>query len=189
MAGLGQNIEVLTNAPHMTFLKRATKLNLGTLQTISVFQAYETIFDKYKIEYDETALMRAATLTRGFPYLFQLLGNGLWGKKEDGLNSFVMQQTLNETKEPLFANSYDIIYQTIPNRERKFLFGMLDEKMDIELNQIVKNSKLTQGSANNARTKLLEAGIIERVQKGVFRFTLPFFDEYLSFKKQEMEIL
>ena len=58
----------------LTFLNRATRVELGLISTNLIRAYYERSFRTIGIRISDELLDRAALSTRGFPYLMQLIG-------------------------------------------------------------------------------------------------------------------
>lgn len=74
MAGLPAIVSEVLDEATLTFLHRATKVELGPLSIPSVRAYYHSAFMRANRSLDDTLLDRAAEATQGFPYLLQLLG-------------------------------------------------------------------------------------------------------------------
>ena len=74
MAGLPAIVSEVLDEATLTFLHRATKVELGPLSIPSVRAYYHSAFMRANRSLDDALLDRAAEATQGFPYLLQLLG-------------------------------------------------------------------------------------------------------------------
>ena len=77
MTGLYENIYNLQNEKTLTFLYRAPKISLQPLNAGAVVSSYSNTFNIS----DEKA-REMYTLTKGYPFAFQVLGYLCWGRSE-----------------------------------------------------------------------------------------------------------
>jgi hypothetical protein len=77
MAGLPSAISQVLSDDVLTFLNRAHKVYLKELPLTEVNAHYTDVFFTLAIEAEPTVILQAATFTRGYPYLLQLMGYNL----------------------------------------------------------------------------------------------------------------
>ena len=78
MTGLYENINAIQDEKNLTFLYRAPKLEMKSLNIGAVAQKYADTFD---IDSDNAVEM--AKLTKGYPFAFQVLGYLTWNNNGD----------------------------------------------------------------------------------------------------------
>lgn len=95
MAGLPHAVSSVLNDKVLTFLNRATKVELGLISTNLIRAYYEQAFKSVDIEISDDILDRAALASRGFPYLMQLIGYYLiqYTKEGDTVDSAIMDKS------------------------------------------------------------------------------------------------
>lgn len=93
MTGLYENINAIQDEKNLTFLYRAPKLEMKSLNIGAVAQKYADTLD---IESDDAVEM--SKLTKGYPFAFQVLGYLTWNNKPVGwkLTSMSGEQTYYE---------------------------------------------------------------------------------------------
>lgn len=181
MAGLPYAVSNLLNDKVLTFLNRATKVELGLISTNLIRAYYEKSFKSIKIEASDNILDRAALASRGFPYLMQLIGY------------YVIQYTPER----------GVVTDAIMDKVEKAAMGdMEDNVFKPILNPLSDNDKILLmaiarcgGTATTAklqamlgrkgpaiqpyRKRLIEAGVIESPRRGELVFAMPYLSEYL----------
>ena len=84
MAGLPHAVSSVLNDTVLTFLNRASRVELGLISTNLIRAYYERAFKGIGIKISDEYLDRAALATHGFPYLMQLIGYYLIQYTPDG---------------------------------------------------------------------------------------------------------
>ena len=132
MAGLPAIVSEVLDEATLTFLHRATKVELGPLSIPSVRAYYHSAFMRANRSLDDALLDRAAEATQGFPYLLQLLGYYLVeycpeGEpvKPDELEPQLMQRSTTDhdvlgamLHDTSFARGHDLSGSNVPRRSR-----------------------------------------------------------------------
>ena len=86
MTGLFSNICTIQNQPSLTFLLRASRINLGSLNLSAIASAYADAFD-----FDMPTAHAFAKLTKGFAFAFQVVGMLIYDNKTTAIdNRFLM---------------------------------------------------------------------------------------------------
>lgn len=73
MTGLNENVSGRQNVDNLTFLYRASKIELGPLNIGAVAANYQRTF-----ELDRADALEMAELTKGYSFAFQVLGYLTW---------------------------------------------------------------------------------------------------------------
>ena len=168
MTGLYQNISLLENQKSLTFLYRAPKIYLGELNLLSISNSYKNIFNI--TDKESVALAKA---TSGYAYAYQLLGNILFESKKTKID----KEVLERFDELLYANTYNIVYNELTNREKEIL------KCACENNNndfIMSNINITKSQLSSYKKTLSLKGIIKPDKNKVI-FILPRFEVFLKF--------
>lgn len=180
MAGLPSSVQAVLNDKVLTFLQRAHRVRLESIDTRIVRMAYENVFTAAKRKFAGAALDLASQAACGYPYLIQLIGFFLWRKDGDTITEKDVAQALLQSKVELFQNVHDIIYRELSAKDREFLEAMLQDEDESAYGDIVQRIGVTSGYASRYRQRLLDAGIIERSAFGKLRIAPPHFKEFLA---------
>jgi hypothetical protein len=180
MAGLPGAVLDILNDQVLTFLRRAYRVELGDIDP-KVFQvAYQDAFGRGGRNFGHDALRDAAQATKGYPYLFQLLGYYLWqsGKRELGQND--VARALALSKVDLFQNVHALLFRDLSAKDREFLFAMVPDTMSTKFGDITERLDVSKGYASQYRRRLMEAGLIVSQAHGQLSFRLPYMREFLQ---------
>ena len=168
MTGLYQNISSLENQKSLTFLYRAPKIYIDSLNPRAIANSYKNIFN-----ITEEACVSLAKFTKGYAFAYQLLGNILYteGKKE--LDDAVIQKF----DELIQERAYKIIYNELSKKEKELLKSATKDNSN---NYIINNCNISKSQLSEYKKKLVLKGIIEE-EKTAIIFKLPRFKEFISF--------
>ncbi|MBO4374628.1 MAG: ATP-binding protein [Lachnospiraceae bacterium] len=168
MTGLYENIYALQDEKNLTFLYRAPKIKLGSLDMGSIAAHYRKVFD-----IDEDTSREMAKLTKGYPFAFQVLGYYTYEHGGDYKKAiFDFRQRLNEYV-------YDKIWSELSANDKKVANAIAMSKTGriAEIREIL-------GMDSNGfapyRERLIKKGIVNGTDRGYIRFELPLFDEYVK---------
>ncbi len=168
MTGLYENISTLQDEKSLTFLYRATKIDLKPLNIKNIASNY-----KKTIGVSEDIALKMAKLTMGYPFAFQVLGYFMWdsnGKLDD---------ILDEYSQYLEEYVYEKIWSELSNKDREIAYGiaMIDTGKISDIRAFL---KLDTNEFNPYRKRLIKRGIINGDVRGYVTFTLPLFDEFVK---------
>ena len=169
MTGLYKDIDRLRNAEGMTFLERAPRTMLSSLN-------YYEITKKYKdtLDIKEDRATKLARLTRGYSFAFQTIGYFIWENPDN------IEKALNDAREYLFEFAYRKIWSELSAKDKNVVCAMSKVKTG-EIIEIRKILKYTSNQFNPYRDRLLKSGIITSPQKGAVEFALPWFGEFAGY--------
>ncbi|MCR5623830.1 MAG: hypothetical protein K6G11_01145 [Lachnospiraceae bacterium] len=177
MTGLPKNISELQNDKQLTFLLRSMRIELPTLNPLSVKMSYKNVFTQ-KIT-DDDILTNMAKMVDGYAYAFQLLGYLVWNHKDD-FSADTLDIIAEDYKHQLYRNAYTKIYQELSDMDKKFISTMANlESVDISMKDIENGMQKSKSYISNYRSRLIEAGVIQQVGWGKVRFKLPYFKDFI----------
>jgi hypothetical protein len=186
MAGLPSSVHDVLNDKVLTFLRRAHRVQLENIDLRIIGTAYESAFEKSDKTITKETLQSAAAATKGYPYLFQLIGFYLWKNEAGRLDKRHVKRALEVSKVELFKNIHDIIYQELSEVDRRFLFAMAADGEESSFGAIRERMGVEKGYASKYRQRLLDAGVVQRSTYGNLAFTPPYFREYLLQKQEDL---
>lgn len=181
MAGLPHAVSAVLNDSVLTFLNRATKVELGVISTNLIRAYYERAFKSIGIKASDEVLNRAALSTRGFPYLMQLIGYYVieYTLEGEAVTETIMDKAENTAMKDMEDNVFKPILAPLSDNDRIFLQALArcgNTATTTELQTILgKNGPAIQPY----RKRLIEAGIIEAPRRGELVFAVPYLADYL----------
>ena len=181
MAGLPHAVSSVLNDSVLTFLNRATKVELGLISTQLIRAYYERALKKVGIAITDNHIDRAALSTHGFPYLMQLIGYYLIQYTPEGgvVTDIIMDKAEKAAMKDLEDNVFKPILAPLSDNDRFFLQTMA------RCGDIVTTANLQAklGKIGPAiqpyRKRLIEAGVIEAPRRGELVFAVPYLSDYL----------
>ena len=182
MAGLPSSINDVLNDEVLTFLRRAHRVELESIDTAAVEVAFEQAFGSADRRFIGNALQESAQATEGYPYLIQLLGYLIFNSGKKTIDSTLAKQSLELAKIDLFKNVHDLLFLALSPKDRDFLFAMAEDEKQSDFATIRERLGVSPGYASKYRERLLVAGMIKAVGHGKLSFTPPYLREYLQKK-------
>ena len=181
MAGLPHAVSSVLNDSVLTFLNRATKVELGLISTQLIRAYYARAFKTSKIEASDAILDRAALSTRGFPYLMQLIGYYVIQYTQKGAS--ITNEIMDKVERAALGDMEDNVFKPIlaPLSDNDIIFL----KALAQCGGTTTTAKLQtmlgeKGPAIQPyRKRLIEAGVIEAPRRGELVFAVPYLSEYL----------
>lgn len=190
-AGLPSMTNELVNNNTTTFMRRAMQRELANVPLPEVRDAYMKTINESGMDISESLASQAAQISRGYPYMIQLVGYYAWrsARRRDAnkIERQDIQQgehdALMEFRQAVCAPAIDELGAS----ERLFLYAMarvIEEagpgKGDTaKISDIVTASGRSRSWANKYRTILLRDRVIEVAGHGYIKFAIPHLREYL----------
>jgi len=179
MAGLPSSVNDVLNDEVLTFLRRAHRVELESIDIAAVEIAFEQAFSDAGRSFVGAAVRESARATEGYPYLIQLLGYLIFNSGKDRIDSVLVRHSLEMAKIDLFKNVHDMLFQGLSAKDRDFLFAMAQDEGPSSFSTIRERLDVTAGYASRYRERLMVAGMIRAVGHGKLAFAPPYMREYL----------
>lgn len=187
MAGLPHAVSSVLNDKVLTFLNRATKVELGVISTNLIRAYYERAFNSIDIKASDDILDRAALSTRGLPYLMQLIGYYViqYTPVGETVTDAIMDKAEKAAMGDMEDNVYKPILDPLSDNDKIFLKALA------RCGGTVTTAKLQMVLGKNGpaiqpyRKRLIEAGVIEAPRRGELVFAVPYLAEYLLEQKDK----
>ncbi|MDR3190096.1 MAG: ATP-binding protein [Lactobacillaceae bacterium] len=178
MAGLPQALSDLMNEKVLTFLWRAWRIETDSLDLDEIKATYAQIL--YKQTDDQ--LHELARATKGYPYLFQLIGYYAYKVQngEEQLSDRQITDAIIKAKAQLFQNVHDIAFREMSEKELEYLLAMREDEIMSNTADIAKRNDWTTNVASGYANRLKAMGLIKSVIRGRVAYALPFTAEYLD---------
>lgn len=181
MAGLPHAVSSVLNDSVLTFLNRATKVELGLISTNLIRAYYERAFRSIGIEVSDDILDRAAMSTRGFPYLMQLIGYYViqYSQKGDSVTNAIMDKVEKAAMGDMEDNVFKPILAPLSDNDKVFLKALA------QCGGTATTAKLQAALGKKGpaiqpyRKRLIEASVIEAPRRGELVFAVPYLADYM----------
>lgn len=169
VTGLYENIYDLQNEKNLTFLYRAPKIRLEPLN----FTAIRAVYQK-ALEIPAEKAGKMASLVRGYPYAFQLLGYLCWQNPGSSLDDLMplFDQYLEEYV-------YSKIWSELSGKDRAVLLA-LAETDDGLVGKIRECVGMKSNDFSVYRERLIRKGVVISPERGRLTFSLPRFGEFVT---------
>jgi len=186
MAGLPHNVKRLISQDVLTFMQRATMVHLERINLPTVKTAYQITFDKGGRELAGNSLDLLSATTKGYPYLFQLLGSELWRLDKKRITEDDVKMVSVHARNKLFADVHSLVYRELSDMEQQFLMAMAVDSLETKAIDLRNRLKKSSGVISKYRERLMDIGIIESEKYGTLQFVLPYMREFLLEKQKEL---
>ena len=179
LAGLPNVISDILNDDVLTFLRRANQVVVDNIELWLVLHDYEVIF-REESGISNEILEKAAHITEGYPYLFQLIGYYLWEYLKSG-NSYenILDEVMIIVKGKMFQNVHRLLFRELSAGDREFVFAMAVDKNGSKFADIISRTGKSKNHLSTYRIRLIDHGYIKAVGHGEVAFCLPFTREFL----------
>ena len=186
MAGLPEVVSDILNDDVLTFLRRANRVDLENIDINLVKADYNNVFKFFGQLISQEILTRAAEATQGFPYLIQLVGYYLWENIAKSFDGDILEQTMVESKATLFKNVHQLVFNSLTNVEREFIFSMTYDIGNTKIADVLTRLEKDKNYITQYRTRLISKGVIKASGHGLITLTYPYMREFLELKRHEI---
>lgn len=182
MAGLPTVLSSVLNEHVLTFLNRASKINLEPLRINDIDTYYAQAFATLNIPIDKEKTAQAAEKTKGSPYMMQLIGHYITIMSEEG--NAVDDRLFNRAVEKAESDFINDICRTttaaLSDKDMDFLIQMSIDKDESDLSEIASRMGVSSAYVQTYKRRLTGAGVIEQHRRGKVRFAIPYLRDYLQ---------
>ena len=180
MAGLPHQVSQLVNSEAVSFLRRASRIQLGRINDFEIEDALRKTVEAGGKTIDDTALEQCVQAIGGFPYMMQLVGFRVWDASGESTSI-----TPDDARRGIMAARHDLEQQvliptwaSISNVDKQFCRAMLAGKRDSKA--IAQHMGKKANYVSRYKLRLLEQGIIDQDPYGQLFFCLPFFEDFIT---------
>lgn len=183
-AGLPTAIDDAVNHPGTTFLQRAASVELDRLDDFEVCASYEDIFAAAGLAIEPEIARTMAFAAQGHPYMVQLVGFYSWQaaarRSTDEMTAEDAGRGIDDAQRSFTSAVIRPTLSRLSPMQVEYLRAMARcEEETVTSGDVAKNMGRSVTQIATARTRLLEAGVIESPAYGKARFALPYLREYL----------
>ena len=170
MTGLFKNIDRLRNADGMTFLERAPRTRLSSLDLTVISVRY-----KETLGIGEDKAIHLAHMTKGYPFAYQVLGYLRWdaGKKAE------LSKLIPDYDQHLEEYVYEKIWMDLSDNDKKVV-ELLALNGEMKIKDIRDVLEMKSGSMSVYRDRLIRKGIVDASRYGYLSLVLPRFAEIVQ---------
>jgi len=186
MAGLPQNAKELISEDVLTFMRRSAMIDLERINLPTVRTAYQLAFEKGGIELEGNSLDLLSVTTKGYPYLFQLLGSHLWRLDKKIITEQDVRLASTHARNRLFSDVHSLVYKELSDMDQQFLMAMAEDASETKIIDLRNRLGQSSGVISKYRERLMDIGIIESEKYGTVQFVLPYMREFLLEKQREL---
>lgn len=181
MAGLPHAVSSVLNDSVLTFLNRATKVELGSISTNLIRAYYERAFRSVGVDISDEMLDRAALATRGFPYLMQLIGYYViqYTARDGIVTEAVMGKSEKAAMLDMEDNVFKPILTPLSDNDKIFLSALARCEGTVTTAELQAALGEKGPAIQPYRKRLIEAGVIEAPRRGELVFAVPYLADYL----------
>lgn len=181
MAGLPHAVSGILNDKVLTFLNRATKVELGAVSTNQIRAYFDKAFCVAGVNISEDNLDKAALSTRGFPYLMQLIGYYVlqYTPSNGEVTDAIIDKAEKSSLKDLDDNVFKPILTPLSDNDIIFLRALARCGGKATTAQIQSCLGKRGPAIQPYRRRLIEAGVIEAPKRGELEFTVPYLADYL----------
>lgn len=190
LAGLPQGIATLLDLPGATFLRRAQRHVLGPFSPANSLRAFTETTAEAGLQFTEAAADAAVELSRGYPFLVQLVGSLAFARAAGREAQHVDEEDVTAIADAAIAAMGTQVHapalRDLTDAQRSFLQAMAalaqeagDSETPVAIGDIAERLGRNVRSLSAVRRSLLDADLIEPATHGTLRFVVPYLPAYL----------
>lgn len=172
MTGIAKELQSLQDEKSLTFLTRALKITIETLNSTRIRAKYQEVL---KIDYELADDM--AKFVKGYTYGFQVLGYIAW-EWQNKKRKFTLDNLVDEFDLQIAECSYDKIWVELSDRDKDVLYCIAEEGI-ANVESVRNKLNMTSPSFSTYRMRLIKQGVVNPIRHGYLEISLPRFDEYV----------
>lgn len=167
--------ELLVNDPVLTFLRRAERFDLGTVDASDVRNALRKPIVDAGRNIDDDALDRAVAATEGYPYMIQLAGYHSWRQQPTNpdITFDDVEAAYPIMLEKLGTQVLDPALQPLSDGDRRFLAAMAIDDAPSRIADIADRIGESHNYAQQYRKRLIDAELVIATSRGRIDMALP----------------
>ena len=182
MAGLPGAVSATLNDHVLTFLNRATKVELGPLRLGDVDAFFNDAFEQLGVSISTEIRKRAARATERSPYLLQLVGHylALYASPEAEVDDEVFNEAVAAARSDFMNDVCQTTLAALSDQDAAFLNAMAEDEGVSSISTVADRMGVTSDYAQKYRRRLIGAGIVKAAGRGKVAFAVPLLPEYLK---------
>lgn len=182
-AGLPTAVGQLLKEKTSTFLRRADRQELSTVDPFDVAEAIRQPILASGKSIDDAALEFATQATGGYPFMIQLVGHHMWRAAPEGTEVLALEHAERGTamaSRKVGSLVLETSLADLSATDRSFLAAMaVDPSGPSKISDIQQRLQVSTSYASQYRLRLLAADMIQTSGFGLVDFTVPHLRQYL----------
>ena len=187
-AGLPSMVANVVEGKTLTFLRRATPIELTRLSKHDVADSLRSTFDATGFSIEEDGLRQIVDDAGGYPYLIQLMGYHIWQEayrrqRESQRRSIEVEDIVRGTeraRERFRETVIETALQRCAAGRLSYLRAMAAyDGGEVPVSFVGSRLGKSQAELSKPRRQLIDDGIIESRERGMVSFTIPYLQDYL----------
>jgi hypothetical protein len=180
-AGLAASVSDVVNDDVLTFLRRAERHALGSVNRDDVARAFREPIEATGRRIGETALNVMVDGARGYPFLLQLVGAQTWRlhPDEDEISESDASTGVTRARLRLGALIHEPALSAASDIDKSFLLAMARDDGPSKMADIQQRLNVDVNYASQYRLRLIAAELIYPTRRGYVDFAVPYLREYL----------
>lgn len=180
-AGLSSSISDLLNDEVLTFLRRADRYHLGTVELEEVRRALNEPIEEAGRRVAPEALEAMIAGTQGYPFLIQLVGSHCWrvNRRAAEISLADAETGIASAGRRLGSLVHAPALEGLSDIDKSFLLAMSKDDGQSKMADLAERLDVNKKYAGIYRRRLIDAELIEPTKHGHVDFTLPFLRDYL----------
>ncbi|SIS46741.1 AAA ATPase domain-containing protein [Corynebacterium appendicis CIP 107643] len=183
-AGLPEGIATLLQHPGTTFLRRAQHSNLGPMSPEQTAEVLSQTAEAGGALFDNEALRQAVGMSRGYPFLIQLIGFHLFERAGNG--GTIAAGDVEAVRDDVLGTLGQLVHAPalsgVPPKQEEFLVAMANVQEDlaaVPTAAIARELGAAPQSLTMARQALLRRELVYSPKHGYLNFTIPHMGHHL----------
>ena len=181
MAGLpGKTLQMFQDKD-ISFVRRAFQHKLDAIGNTDVKNAIRKTIVSSGRTINDDALEAAASYTKGFPFLIQLVGYHTWRQSPECKVVTIadVDSGIESSEEYMARMILDTTVSELSEIDLAFLLTMLPDEAESKMSDITNRMGITTNLAGQYRLRLIKQGVIEEYGRGRVQFAMPLLKDYL----------
>jgi hypothetical protein len=181
-AGLPSAVHDLLNDDVLTFLRRAQRHLLGPVSREEASKAVQEPLMAAGVGINPQTARDAVDVTRGYPFLIQLVGYHLFETARDGsVTATTAALATREALAQLGQLVHEPALRDLSSADRMVLRAMAQDRgKPSRMADLVDRLSKPRSWVNNYRSRLIAAEVIEPAGRGLVRYTIPYLGDSLQ---------
>ncbi|MBE6015975.1 MAG: ATP-binding protein [Lachnospiraceae bacterium] len=180
LAGLPSAVSSVLNDHVLTFLNRATKVELQPLNSNAVNMYFSSAFKKLGVQITDDMIDAAAKATQGSPYMMQLIGHYISISPSSKISKADLEKALNMAKLDFIDDICRTSLSPLSEKDMDFLYSMTDDEPDSLLSDVAFRLGCSSAYAQTYKRRLIQSGVIEQPRRGRVSYAIPYLREFLK---------
>lgn len=185
-AGLPDGIASLLKHPGTTFLRRAQHISLVPMTPAETVEILRSTAQEGGISFDDNALDDAVALTRGYPFLIQLLGFHLVEEVRAQNRSVIESYDVTSVSDAVLDTLGQLVHEPalagVPSAQLEYLEAMAqlqDGSAAVSTGDIAAHLKKQPQQLTMTRQGLIQRELVYSPKRGLLNFVIPHMAHHL----------